>query len=287
MGTIPCQSCGTPFKGKYCYQCGEKQATPDDLSLNRFITNSIDAFTHFDGKFFLTMRYLLFSPGKLTLEYLAGRRVKLMKVAQLYLVVAILFFLLFKNWDIFLSRLQSIILVSPKDGHFYLDSELSTFERWLKEIVVHKAQHYHKTFSEMVYTIDATQPEKSKAFAFLMIPWLATSLYLVSFKRQPRFVSHLVHATHLFSFMLIITVMWIGGYELLTMLLHMNMNYNIAFGPVNLLFAIYLFISMRKVLRPKNWLVLIGQFIFVATFGYIGMILVYRIFIAVTASLLA
>lgn len=283
-----CQTCNTPFIGKFCYSCGEKQVQPADLSFSKFVSQAIDGFTHFDGKFFLTIRYLLWSPGKLTNAYLAGRRVKLMKVVQLYLVVGIVFFLLFKDWDIFFARLQYAILENPSHlGQYLTSSDLNGFERWLKSIVEQQAAKHHKTFSEMVFTIDAGQPERSKAFAFLMIPWLALSFYIVGFYREKRFVPHLVHAAHTFCFYLSTMVIWIGGYEIVAKIFHLQLNNSIALAPVHLITLVYLFFSIKNVLKPANTLVHIGQLVFVAVFGFIGMIQLYRTVMMVIAALVA
>lgn len=51
----------------------------NEHSVKKYLTDALDAFTHFDGKFFKTVKYLLGYPGKLTVEYFAGRSVKLMK----------------------------------------------------------------------------------------------------------------------------------------------------------------------------------------------------------------
>lgn len=48
-----------------------------------------------DGRLLLTLKTLLFEPGKLTVEYNRGRRIKYTPPLRMYLVISIVFFLIF------------------------------------------------------------------------------------------------------------------------------------------------------------------------------------------------
>lgn len=51
--------------------------------------------THFDGKFFSTIKYLLFKPGFLSHEYLRGRRASYLHPIRMYVFTSAFFFLIF------------------------------------------------------------------------------------------------------------------------------------------------------------------------------------------------
>jgi hypothetical protein len=51
--------------------------------------------THFDGKFFSTLKYLLFKPGFLSHEYLRGRRASYLHPIRMYVFTSAVFFLVF------------------------------------------------------------------------------------------------------------------------------------------------------------------------------------------------
>jgi hypothetical protein len=51
--------------------------------------------THFDGKFFTTLKSLLLKPGFLTEEYVKGRRMKYLDPVRMYLFVSFAFFLMY------------------------------------------------------------------------------------------------------------------------------------------------------------------------------------------------
>ncbi len=58
-----------------------------------FINETLDVIYNFDSKIWRSMLPLLFQPGKLTNEYIAGRRVRYLPPFRLYLLFSILFFL--------------------------------------------------------------------------------------------------------------------------------------------------------------------------------------------------
>ena len=250
-----CRTCDTPLQGKFCTNCGEKRYVETDYTIRKFISQTIDVFTHFDGKFFLSMKYLLFYPGQLTLEYLAGRRVKLMKPVQLYIIVAVAFFLLFKNWDVFFTRTQYLVLQKPKTEKpvYFKEGKLKGTALDLKNYISNKAEKKGLTFEEMVFKIDSKTPEISKAFLFLLIPALGLFLFIIGFKKYKFYAQHVFHATHIFTFLLATSVIWIGFYELLLKVTKWPINYSIVFLPVILMFILYALVSIKRVYQ-YNWI---------------------------------
>lgn len=91
---LPCPTCRRPVDGNYCAHCGERRAEPGDHTVRRFIGHLLEAFTHADGKIFLSLRCLLTRPGLLTADYLRGRRQPYIPPLQLFLIGNLVFFLL-------------------------------------------------------------------------------------------------------------------------------------------------------------------------------------------------
>ncbi len=65
----------------------------------------MEDMTHFDGKFFSTLRYLLFKPAFLSKEYLKGRRTSYLHPIRMYLFTSAVFFLIF---NIFFQKKENI-----------------------------------------------------------------------------------------------------------------------------------------------------------------------------------
>lgn len=90
-GSPACLNCGTPLKGPFCYYCGQ----PDRNFLRFFpalLRELLEDVLEFDSRFMRTMKPLLFKPGRLTRDYLEGRRFRYTPPLRLYLFSSIAFF---------------------------------------------------------------------------------------------------------------------------------------------------------------------------------------------------
>lgn len=88
-----CANCGAPLAGSFCSACGQR------AHLHRSIVHVGEEFlhgiTHFDGKAWKTLPMLLFHPGKLTRDYIMGRRARYIAPVPLFLLVVFLMFFVF------------------------------------------------------------------------------------------------------------------------------------------------------------------------------------------------
>lgn len=89
-----CLNCGTIVQGKYCQNCGQENVVPHE-SFWHMVKHFVYDITHFDSKFFDSMRYLLFKPGFLPQEYMQGRRASYLNPVKKYVFTSAIFFLLF------------------------------------------------------------------------------------------------------------------------------------------------------------------------------------------------
>ncbi|MBK7910023.1 MAG: DUF3667 domain-containing protein [Candidatus Pollutiaquabacter aromativorans] len=88
-----CLNCGAEVSDKYCSHCGQKNVRTE---VNAFsaLGHLVADYFHADGKFFSTIPPLLFRPGRLTREFMAGRRKTYVDPFRLYIFCSILYFLL-------------------------------------------------------------------------------------------------------------------------------------------------------------------------------------------------
>ncbi|MGD8385084.1 MAG: DUF3667 domain-containing protein [Lysobacterales bacterium] len=92
-GSAVCLNCGTPLKGPYCYFCGQ----PDRNFVRFFpalVRDLMEDFLDLDSRFIRTFKPLLFHPGRLTRDFLSGRRYRYTPPLRLYMFLSIAFFLL-------------------------------------------------------------------------------------------------------------------------------------------------------------------------------------------------
>jgi Protein of unknown function (DUF3667) len=88
-----CLNCGHTVEERFCPHCGQEN-TETKQPFHYLFTHFIEDFTHYDGQFWKTIRYLLFNPGRLTKEYLNGKRQTYVAPVKLYIFISFITFLL-------------------------------------------------------------------------------------------------------------------------------------------------------------------------------------------------
>jgi hypothetical protein len=88
-----CLNCNHVVENKFCPNCGQKN-TETRQSFHYLFTHFIEDLTHYDGSFWKTIKALLFRPGRLTKEYLEGKRLKYVPPVKLYIFISFVTFLI-------------------------------------------------------------------------------------------------------------------------------------------------------------------------------------------------
>jgi Protein of unknown function (DUF3667) len=89
-----CLNCGTETQGRFCPACGQQNLEPKQ-SIWQLIQHFFSDITHFDGKFFVTVKDLFAKPGFLSREYMIGRRASYLDPVRMYIFTSAFFFLIF------------------------------------------------------------------------------------------------------------------------------------------------------------------------------------------------
>ena len=88
-----CKNCRALLSGRFCASCGQA-ANVHVPTTRELVRELLEGLTHSDSRLWRTLKSLWFKPGKLTQEFIAGRRVAYLPPFRLYLIASILFFLL-------------------------------------------------------------------------------------------------------------------------------------------------------------------------------------------------
>jgi len=107
----PCANCETEMVGAFCHACGQKAHLHDKLK--HLVEEFAEGIAHFDGRLWRTLPLLAFNPGKLSREWMAGRRVRYVAPLHLFLFAVFLLFL-FPN---FTGRHMFDFGHPPEPGH--------------------------------------------------------------------------------------------------------------------------------------------------------------------------
>ena len=87
-----CLNCDTSLSGQYCGNCGQR-ARSRLISLWGLISEAFGDLFELDSRLWQTLGPLIVRPGKLTQDYLLGRRARFMPPFRTYLVLSVVFFL--------------------------------------------------------------------------------------------------------------------------------------------------------------------------------------------------
>jgi uncharacterized protein YceK len=85
----PCANCETPLEGTYCHACGQL-AEDFHRSSWHLLVEAVEGLLHLDGKLFRTMPALVRRPGRLTRDYLEGRRAFQVQPFRMFLVLLLI-----------------------------------------------------------------------------------------------------------------------------------------------------------------------------------------------------
>jgi len=86
-----CENCGALLDGPYCSQCGQK-AAERVVPIWHMLNEALEAVIELDMRVVHTLPKFLFLPGRLTKEYINGRRKRYIRPFRLYLFTTFLLF---------------------------------------------------------------------------------------------------------------------------------------------------------------------------------------------------
>ncbi len=118
-----CLNCGAELQGKFCHVCGQENLQLKE-NFGHMLNHAVSDYFHFDQHFFNTLKPLLFQPGKLTNEYMAGKRVRYLHPIKMYIFISLVYFLFLFNSHTEIVQIKSDPLT--KTEIVKLDSVINT-----------------------------------------------------------------------------------------------------------------------------------------------------------------
>jgi hypothetical protein len=211
-----CHNCGAAVSGNFCAACGQETVL-HVASAREFLHEFIGHYVALEGKLWKTLGLLIFRPGKLTAEYIAGRRVRYVQPLRIYLTLSILFFALLKYGPTDLIQVQPAATVAPNGGA--ITDQPATAD------TVHLSTNlgrFNPAWDARVRAIGAMPQEqalalvKGKFFAyvpyamFCLMPVLALYLKLLYLRSGRRYGEHMLFALHSNAFaFLLLGLIWV------------------------------------------------------------------------------
>ena len=262
-----CRNCGAAADGKYCPECGQETALHPPSALE-FLHEFIGHYVALEGALWRTLKALAV-PGRLTLEYFAGRRRTYVLPLRLYLTASIVFFLVAK---VFIPTADvHVVLVRPSvgTGGNVTFAECKPGEAMCERIRQRLIERVGSMTGPKVADYLMNRLVALFPYAmFLLVPAFAMLTRFAYWNRPYNYGEHLVFALHYHA-----AVFLIGA---AAEPFHEPMVWTIPS-------AIYLVMAMLSVFRGRKWAcVLRAAFVFAAYF----VLIVACMLAIVTASVL-
>jgi hypothetical protein len=239
--TGPCLNCGAELRGRWCAQCGQRVA-PVRPTLHELLHEALHEITHLDGKILRTAGLLLFKPGELTREFLAGKRVSSVTPLRVYLLCSVLFFGI-------MSLLPANLKVSVDHR---ADAQLAR-----------AAARANQDPTILAHAMTSAFPK----VMFVLMPLFALVVFAFYFHAERMYVPHFYFAVHYHAF----------AFLLLALFEALSPIHGRVIGIVRLLLFLTLFpylgMALQRVYGGRRWmtaaktiaiLVIYGVFIIVA-----------------------
>ena len=206
-----CHNCGAAVSGKFCPECGQ-ETTLHVASAREFLHEFIGHYVALEGKLWKTLALLLFRPGKLTAEYIAGRRARYVQPLRIYLTLSILFFALLKYGPSELIKADAPAHVAPTADTVHVSSRLGTINpAWEAKILKIGAMPQEQALALIKTTFFAYVPYAM----FCIMPLFALYLKVLYLRSGRRYGEHMLFALHANAFaFLLLGLIWVtpGGW---------------------------------------------------------------------------
>ncbi len=248
-----CANCGAELTGAYCASCGQKRFVDADRRLGRLLQQFVEAATDLDGRFWGSVGALLLQPGRLSRDFIAGRRTRWMSPIALFLLINVVYFVVAPESDFarpFEWEMPGRIAVLASESGTLDDAEAARLRaqpgplhsRFTEPLVDGRVQARDAAarvasggrsgydYRDYRRAYERRAAEISKAIVIVQVPALAAVLMLLL--RHTRrycsrggcratsshYVEHFVVALHLLAFELVAILILVHGMSLVHVL---------------------------------------------------------------------
>jgi hypothetical protein len=208
-----CRNCDAYAPDHYCPRCG--QETNEHLpSAGEFVHEFVLHYFAAEGRLWRTLGALVLHPGRLTIEYLRGRKRKYVLPLRLYLTVSVVFFLLLRlTAEPASERVSAAFHRSLNDGHstftivdFGFGKALRNADgsftcdlpKWLCNRITERVIQPPGELERRLSNLSPDLLSHLSTAVFLLLPVFAFYLQLAYFKRT--YGEHFLFALHVHSF---------------------------------------------------------------------------------------
>ena len=231
---LACRNCGTQAPLKFCPECGQ-ETTLHPPTLGEFLHEFVGHYVALEGALWQTLKLLLTKPGRLTREYLDGRRRRYVLPLRLYLTCSFLFFLVVKLTpvvapdhavvvDLSGKRLGTVAELQAKADAIAKAASVTASggvvpHRPTYELINNSGAGFSDHPQEVVQHMQAHIIAYAPYLIFLMLPAFAGLMKLTYWNRRMTYGEHVVFSLHVHAFwFLLFLAIWLLPEDLASLL---------------------------------------------------------------------
>ncbi len=269
-----CLNCNYVVENKFCPNCGQENSETRQ-SFHYLFTHFAEDLAHYDSSFWKTMKALLLQPGKLTQEYLSGKRKKYVPPVKLYIFISFMTFLipnLLPEVSLFgdVVTIEEVPNIDEEDvtelegftmfekEKFNSIQELDSLQQFLPKnkrytpleykaakisFNLRKLRSNQQLHDEVVESFMHNLPK----VLFLYMPLFAFFLWLIHNKKKWFYFDSGVFTLHYFSFLLLVITVNVLFNWLLELIYYIDALYSFVALVSTLYCFFYFFRAHRKV----------------------------------------
>jgi hypothetical protein len=192
-----CKNCAAPLSGRFCVNCGQA-ASVHVPTTRELLHELLEGLTHSDSRLWRTLKSLWFKPGRLTEEFIAGRRAAYLPPFRLYLIASVLFFLL-------ASLMQPKAVVAQFDSSTHAINPITNCDAVVTSSLAQRHPGWTPRIQHACRAIVSDNGEgllrlaigtMSKAM-FFFLPLIALLHMVMYWRPRRRYAEHLLFFVHL------------------------------------------------------------------------------------------
>jgi hypothetical protein len=264
MESNKCKNCESPLNGKFCSSCGQKVYSEKDKSIRNLFHEAFHFMTHFEGKFFNTLKTIYRYRGKLSLDYSNGIRQRYYKPISFYLLIVVLY-LLFP-------------IASGMNVEMKYHKSNPIFGKYISHQIENRLIYDNITEEQLSEKFHKKSKNTSKFLLLLLIPFSVPILYLLYLNKRRYLFDNFILLTEvniffLLSFFILVPIAFLPFLYFFD--ISMGDRF---FAPLSIvLFSFYCVFLFRKVFQEKWWIsILKGTF-----FGLLFLFMINTIYKAI------
>ena len=284
-----CKNCDALLLGRFCVNCSQAANVhvPTTMEL---VHELLEGITHSDSRLWRTLTTLWFKPGKLTEEFVAGRRIAYLPPFRLYLILSIIFFLMlsFVHTSGELIKFDEALKPagSAKNAATSAEMPISSCQdltvsgrpSWTPRLR-HICEAVRKDSAENLLHVAIGTMSKAM---FIFLPLVAFLHMLIYWRPRYRYAEQLLFFVHLHAFYFSIAILLVAMIEAANSWPKIDGVAGILQTLLGWTLPVYTLMAMRRVFR-RSWLgtlfkAVVLFFIYMIVFALtVGAVVVYSL----------